>query len=118
MDRIANDMRAMLQTDKLISKPIQIEDKTIVVIFKMAFGFGSGGGKGTENKGEGGGGGASPVAVIVVHNGIKGPESVQFLKFPGAEGLSKTIMDVVDRLTCKEKADGNNITRMRRHSIS
>lgn len=61
--------------DVVVSKPISVAARSVVVLSEVSYGFGAGGGSGDEKgkrasrgSGVGGGGGAkaSPVAVLVV----------------------------------------------------
>ncbi len=69
--------RAALK-DVVVSKPISVAERHVLVLSEVSYGFGAGGGSGDEKgkrasrgSGAGGGGGAkaSPVAVLVVDGG-------------------------------------------------
>jgi uncharacterized spore protein YtfJ len=69
--------RAALK-DVVVSKPISVAERHVLVLSEVSYGFGAGGGSGdekgkraTRGTGVGGGGGAkaSPVAVLVVDGG-------------------------------------------------
>jgi len=69
--------RAALK-DVVVSKPISVGERHVLVLSEVSYGFGAGGGSGdekgkkaTSGTGVGGGGGAkaSPVAVLVVDGG-------------------------------------------------
>jgi uncharacterized spore protein YtfJ len=69
--------RAALK-DVVVSKPISVAERHVLVLSEVSYGFGAGGGSGdekgkraTRGTGAGGGGGAkaSPVAVLVVDGG-------------------------------------------------
>ncbi|MGF7119572.1 GerW family sporulation protein [Methanobacterium oryzae] len=90
-----DELLRVLATDNVIGETIEIDDKVIVPITRIGLAFGTGGGsggmmRGQEQKGHGAGGGAAmeTKAVVVVHKGMKGPESVEVITIGAAATLS------------------------------
>ena len=90
------EIRKVLNIENVVGKTIETEDALLIPITKMGMGFGAGmgEGKGPENGGEGGAAGAGgaagiePIAMVVVHKGVK----VMSLKAP--DHLSRAIGEI------------------------
>jgi uncharacterized spore protein YtfJ len=75
---------------RLISEPIELEDKIIIPIAKLGMGFGTNMGRTgphvsqeeLEKCAAGGGVGLFPVAVVIVFKGISGPQGVKVVALP------------------------------------
>ncbi len=90
-----DELLRVLATDNVIGETMEIDDKVIIPITKIGLAFGTGAGsggmmRGQEGKGHGAGGGAAmeAKAVVVVHKGMKGPESVEVITIGAAATLS------------------------------
>lgn len=92
-----DELLRVLATDNVIGETMEIDDKVIVPITRIGLAFGTGAGsggmRGQEGKGQGAGGGAAmeTKAVVVVHKGMKGPESVEVITIGAAATLSHVI---------------------------
>jgi uncharacterized spore protein YtfJ len=78
LDIVRGRLSGAALKDAVVSKPISVADRHVLVLSEVSYGFGAGGGSGDEKgkkatRGSGGGGGggakASPVAVLVVDGG-------------------------------------------------
>lgn len=82
-----DELDRLISANTVLGDAIDIGDKTIIPVAGFGFGFGSGegSGQGKGKEGEGGGQGAGagagagvkPVAVIIIHKTVKGPEGVR-----------------------------------------
>jgi uncharacterized spore protein YtfJ len=99
-----DELEQLINANTVIGDPIDAGDRTIIPVASFGFGFGSGegGGSGKASGGEGsgqavgagGGGGVQPVAVIIIHREIEGPEGVQVLSLRKMGPLSELVMTV------------------------
>jgi len=109
------ELRKMITVENAIGKPIEIEDKTLVLIFETGFGAGGGGGKGKEKEGQGygagGGGGIRPVALMAVFKGIPGPEGVKVLSLKPSGTLDKLVGEALPMVMekVKEMKEGKKV---------
>ncbi len=78
LDAVRGRLSRAALKDVVVSKPISVAERHVLVLSEVSYGFGAGGGSGdqkgkraTSGSGGGGGGGAkaSPVAVLVVDGG-------------------------------------------------
>lgn len=90
-----DELLRVLATDNVIGETMEIDGKVIIPITKIGLAFGTGGASGSmmrnqETKGSGAGGGAAmeAKAIVVVHKGMEGPESVQVITIGAAATLS------------------------------
>lgn len=85
LDELIDDLSA-----RLISEPIEWEDKIIIPIGKFSMGFGTNMGRTGPHVSQedpdkcavGGGVGLFPVAVVIVFKGISGPQGVKVVALP------------------------------------
>jgi uncharacterized spore protein YtfJ len=92
------EIRKILNIENVVGKTIETDELLMFPITKMGMGFGAGmaQGKGMENM-EGGGAGAGgaagiePVAVVVVHKGVSGPEGVKVMSLKNPDQISRVI---------------------------
>jgi len=78
----AAELKEFLASKNVMGTPVDFGDKALIPIARYGFGFGAGGGQGEKGAGcEGGGagGGIEPVALVILHKDVKGPEGVQVL---------------------------------------
>ena len=88
----AEKLRNLINAQSVIGAPIDLGNKTLIPITKFGLGFGAGGGKGAEGgSGAGGGGGIEPVAVIISHKDIQGPEGVQIFSLKRDNAIAQVI---------------------------
>jgi uncharacterized spore protein YtfJ len=82
-----DELDRLISANTVMGDAIDVGDKTIIPVAGFGFGFGSGegSGQGKGKEGEGGGQGAGagagagvkPVAVIIIHKAVPGPEGVR-----------------------------------------
>jgi uncharacterized spore protein YtfJ len=98
-----DELLKAISTKNVISEPIEVGDNVVITITKVGLGFGTGKGEGKngtgtgpQGSGEGVGGvaGVSPVAVIVFHKSIAGPEGVEVKSLVPPSGIGKAIGDI------------------------
>jgi len=90
---------AVAELEKLISanstfgEPVEIGAHAVIPVVSLGFGFGGGEARGTggEGAGTGAGAGITPVALVVVHREMTGPESVQVLSLKRGSPLAEVI---------------------------
>ena len=95
------EIRKILNIENVVGKTIETDELLMFPVTKMGMGFGAGmaEGKGRENM-EGGGAGAGgaagiePVAVVVVHKGVSGPEGVKVMSLKNPDHLSRAISGI------------------------
>ncbi|WP_298669039.1 spore germination protein GerW family protein [uncultured Methanofollis sp.] len=111
----AEELRNFVSSKAIIGDPLDLGDKVIFAIAGFGFGFGAAAARGTDASGEGGGGegggagaGVEPVALLVVHKDVKGPEGVQIysLKKKGPiaeiiESIGEVVPPMVERVASK-----------------
>lgn len=76
----AGELDRLLSADHVVGTRLELEDRVVLPIVEYGFGLGAGEGKGPSGSGgggSGGGGGISPVALVVMERGVKGPEGMQ-----------------------------------------
>lgn len=98
------ELDQLISANTIMGDAVDAGDKTIIPVAGFGFGFGSGecGGSGKTEKqegcgegaGAGAGGGVQPVAVIIIHKDVKGPEGVQVLSFKKTSQVSEIISTV------------------------
>src|SRR5512136_455042 len=82
MKETASELERILASKNVMGAPVDLGDKAVIPVARYGFGFGAGGGqgeKGAGGEGGGAGGGIEPVALVIVHKDVKGPEGVQVL---------------------------------------
>ncbi|WP_069592947.1 GerW family sporulation protein [Methanosphaera sp. WGK6] len=100
LDKTLTQIQNVMNANSIIGDPITTKDKTIIPISKVALGFGIGLGKNegkteTEMGGAGGGGSIDPVAFVVIHHNIPGPNGVEILPIEGTgTPLGDLLVDV------------------------
>ncbi|WP_455646181.1 GerW family sporulation protein [Methanosphaera sp.] len=108
LDKTLTQIQNVMSANSIIGDPITTKDKTIIPISKVALGFGIGLGKNegkseTEMGGAGGGGSIDPVAFVIIHHNIPGPDGVEVLPVEGTDtpiedllvGVGKVIFDIL-----------------------
>ncbi len=99
-----DELDRLLSANTIMGEAVDAGDKTIIPVAGFGFGFGSGeaGGSGKATEGEGSGegtgagagGGVHPVAVIIIHKDVEGPEGVQVLSLKKSSQVSEIISTV------------------------
>jgi uncharacterized spore protein YtfJ len=89
----ASQLRGFLSTDNVMGAPIDFGEKVVIPVARFGFGFGTGSGQGKEGSGQGagGGGGLEPVALVILHKDVKGPEGVQVMSLRKDSAIAQII---------------------------
>jgi uncharacterized spore protein YtfJ len=77
----ALELERILASKNVMGAPVDVVDKAVIPVARFGFGFGAGGGQGKMGGGEGGGAGGAidPVALVIIHKDLSGPEGIQVL---------------------------------------
>ena len=77
----ASELEKLFANKNVIGTPVDLGDKTVITLSRYGFGFGAGGAHMNKAGGEGGGagGGIEPIALIIIHKDISGPEGIKVL---------------------------------------
>ena len=107
------ELLKLLSTKNVVGEPIETEDKVLIPVTKFGVGFGTGLGSGKSNQGDangsgaGGGAGLSPVAIVVVFKGIKGPDGIKVLSLstpgPVSKALGEIASTVIEKMREKKE---------------
>ena len=97
---VATELKEFLSTKRVISEPVDLGDKVVIPVARFGFGFGAASGLGKEGdiEGAGGGGGIEPVAIIILHKDVKGPEGVQVMSLKKDNALAQVISAISESL--------------------
>lgn len=102
MKIIFEELEKIVSANTILGKPVDIGEKVIVPVAGFGFGFGAGEGRNSEKGGSGTGGGAgagiTPVAVIIAHKDVKGPEGIQVLSLQKHGAMAEVIGTVAESL--------------------
>jgi len=95
------EIRKVLNIENVIGEPIETDEFLMLPVTRMGMGFGAGmgEGKGQNDMGAGGAGaggaaGIEPIAMVVVHKGVKGPEGVKVLSLKAPDPLTRAIGEI------------------------
>jgi len=111
----ALELEKMLASKNVIGSPVDLGDKAVIALTRFGFGFGAGGGHMNQSGGEAGGagGGIEPIALIIVHKDVSGPEGIKVLSLrwnPVAqvietlsEALAPQVIDAIKVMTGASK---------------
>jgi uncharacterized spore protein YtfJ len=101
------ELLKVLATKNVIGDPIELEDKILIPVTSMGMAFGAGKNEPVGQKGvggaAGGGAGVTPVSVVVVFKGIKGPEGVKVLPLTAPSHMARTIGEIASAVMEKAK---------------
>jgi len=100
LNETASQLKEFLLSKNVIGTPVDLGDKVLIPIARFGFGFGAGGSnrKDGEGEGAGGGGGIEPVALVIIHKDVKGPEGVQVMSLKKDSALAQVISAVSESL--------------------
>jgi uncharacterized spore protein YtfJ len=111
----ASELERLLASKNVMGTPVDIADKAVIPVARFGFGFGAGGGQGKMGGGEGGGagGGIDPVALVIVHKDVSGPEGIQVLSLKRnaiaqviealSESLAPQIIEAIKAMSVAEE---------------
>jgi uncharacterized spore protein YtfJ len=95
------EIRKVLNIENVIGETIETDEFLLLPVTRMGMGFGAGEaeGKGQDNMGgagygAGGAAGIEPIAMVVVHKGVKGPEGVKVMSLKNPDPLSRAIGEI------------------------
>ena len=95
------EIRKVLNIENVIGEPIETDEFLMLPVTRMGMGFGAGMGEGkgmdqTGGSGAGAGGaaGIEPIAMVVVHKGVKGPDGVKVMSLKTPDPLSRAIGEI------------------------
>jgi uncharacterized spore protein YtfJ len=95
-------LEKMIEADAILGAPIDMGEKVVLPVAGFGFGFGIGGGgdsvKGGSSIGGGAGAGITPVAVIIAHKDIRGPDGIQVLSLKRQGAMAEIIGTVAESL--------------------
>jgi uncharacterized spore protein YtfJ len=94
------EIRKVLNIENVIGETIETDEFLMLPVTRMGMGFGAGMGEGKMDEqamggaGAGGAAGIEPIAMVVVHKGVKGPEGVKVLSLKAPDPLTRAIGEV------------------------
>ncbi len=96
-----DELLKAISTKNVVAEPIEVGDNVLITIARVGLGFGTAAGEGKGDKGiagtgrgSGGAAGVSPVAVIIVHKSMTGPEGVEVKSLSHLNPVGKAIGDI------------------------
>jgi len=100
MKNVASELKEFLSTKNVISEPIDLGDKVVIPVARFGFAFGSGERQGKDGGREGaaGGGGIEPVALVILHKDMKGPQGVQVMSLKKDSAVAQAISALSESL--------------------
>jgi len=98
----ADEVASLLSPAQVIGTPLEIGDKVVIPLVHYGFGFGAGSGPGREKgeggAGAGGGGGISPIALVIVHKDVPGPEGIEVVSLRRLSAVAQVISDLTESI--------------------
>jgi len=100
MHETASQLKEFLLSQNVMGAPIDCGDKVLIPIARYGFGFGVGGSQNKDGGGEGagGGGGIEPVALVILHKDVRGPEGVQVMSLKKDSAVAQVISALSESL--------------------
>ena len=100
LNETACQLKEFLASKNVMGEPTDFEEKVVIPIARFGFGFGSGGvqAKDGSGVGAGGGGGIDPVALIILHKDVKGPDGVQVMSLRKESAIAQVISSLSETL--------------------
>jgi uncharacterized spore protein YtfJ len=96
----ASELKEFLSSRNVMGEPVDFGDKLVVPVARYGFGFGAGGShtKDGGGQGSGAGGGIEPVALVILHKDVKGPEGVQVMSLKKDSQIAQVISALSESL--------------------
>ncbi len=95
------ELGRLLTGRNVIGDAIDLGDKAVLPVTQYGFGFGGGYGQ-CETKaagaGSGAGGGISPVALVIVHKDVTGPDGIQVMSLQKNHPVAQVISTISESL--------------------
>ncbi len=94
------EIRKVLNIENVVGEAIETDELLMIPVTKMGMGFGAGMGEGSMDAnsmggaGAGGAAGIEPIAMIVVHKGVTGPEGIKVLSLKSPDPIARAISEV------------------------
>jgi uncharacterized spore protein YtfJ len=81
LQETALELQKMLSSNNVIGAPLDLGDRVVIPLTRFGFGFGAGGAHMNQAGGEGSGagGGIEPIALVIVHKDVSGPDGIKVL---------------------------------------
>jgi uncharacterized spore protein YtfJ len=100
LNETACQLKEFLASKNVMGEPTDFDEKVVIPIARFGFGFGSGGvqAKDGSGVGAGGGGGIDPVALIILHKDVKGPDGVQVMSLRKESAIAQVISSLSETL--------------------
>lgn len=97
-----NRLEKMISANTILGAPVDMGEKVVLPVAGFGFGFGIGEAgdtvKGGSGAGGGGGAGITPVAVIIAHKDVRGPDGIQVLSLQKHGAMAEIIGTVAESL--------------------
>ncbi|MDD1716048.1 MAG: sporulation protein [Methanolinea sp.] len=97
----ADELDRLLSPAHIMGEAVDLGDKAVIPVAEFGFGFGAGTASGKDSCngfGSGGGGGISPVALVIVHKDVRGPEGIQVLSLRKDNPVAQVISALSESL--------------------
>ena len=100
LQETASELKDFLASKNVMGDPLDFGEKVVIPVARFGFGFGAGGSHGKDGGGEGagGGGGIEPVALVILHKDVKGPEGVQVMSVKKDSAIAQVISAISESL--------------------
>ena len=96
---LSAELKEFLSAQNVMGSPIDLGEKSVIPVARFGFGFGAGSGQGKDGgEGAGAGGGIEPVALIVLHKDVKGPDGVQVMSLKKDSAVAQVISALSESL--------------------
>lgn len=96
----AEQLKEFLSSKNVIGDPVDFGDKLVVPVARYGFGFGAGGSQNKDGggSGAGAGGGIEPIALVILHKDVRGPEGVQVMSLKKDSQIAQVISALSESL--------------------
>ena len=102
LDTMLEHLEKMVSANTILGTPVDMGEKVVLPVAGFGFGFGTGEGKSMERGGGAAGGGAgagiTPVAVIIAHKDVRGPDGIQVLSLQKHGAMAEIVGTVAESL--------------------
>lgn len=95
---LSGELKEFLSAQNVMGEPVDLGEKVAIPVARFGFGAGSGQGKDGGGDGAGAGGGIEPVALIILHKDVKGPEGVQIMSLKKDSAIAQVIAALSESL--------------------
>ena len=97
---LSAELKEFLSAQNVMGQPVDLGEKVAIPVARFGFGFGAGSGQGKDGGGDGAGagGGIEPVALIILHKDVRGPEGVQVMSLKKDSAVAQVIAALSESL--------------------